>query len=403
MLTAEDNTLLTQVGPGTAGGDLLRRYWYPIGLPCDLSEAAPTKFVRILGEDLVLFRDRRGMVGLIGDHCPHRGASLRYGRVEERGIACAYHGWLYDTQGNCLETPAEPADSLLHLTVRQRAYPVQERYGLYWAYLGPPPAPLLQRYDAAESGPIKAIGHVPRLDCNWLQIVENNLDQSHVLILHQTTGGGNNAGRGSPVTNTTRGRIDELERIEYNEAPFGIQRRQVHKNGYDETDLIVFPSTQRIYNRFAVKVPIDDTHTYAYSVVLDLSVDRERDSYHASADVHRDEQNTNIEYYVETIGKTPSDAMHPYATYRMDELRLQDFTVLETQGPIWAREHEHLATADSGVVLLREVLKREIEKVQRGEDPIGVIRDPEQGPIDTFIGSHFEMARRFPTFTGTGP
>ncbi|HEY3118777.1 MAG TPA: Rieske 2Fe-2S domain-containing protein, partial [Chloroflexota bacterium] len=121
MLTQEENEFLTRVGPGTPGGELLRRYWHPIALTQDLSDEKPTHFVRLLGEDLVLFKDKSGRVGLIQDHCPHRGASLLYGRVEERGIACAYHGWLYDTQGNCLETPAEPADSLLHLTVRARA------------------------------------------------------------------------------------------------------------------------------------------------------------------------------------------------------------------------------------------------------------------------------------------
>src|SRR5436190_6163651 len=139
MLTHEENELLTRVGPGTPCGELFRRYWLPVGFPPDLTDENPTKHVRILGEDLVLFRDKSGRVGLLADHCPHRGASLLYGRVEERGIACAYHGWLYDTAGNCLETPAEPADSMFYLTVKHRAYPVQKYFGLYWAYLGPEP------------------------------------------------------------------------------------------------------------------------------------------------------------------------------------------------------------------------------------------------------------------------
>ena len=112
------------------GGELLRRYWLPIAAAQELTEDSPTKFVRVLGEDLVLFKDKSGNLGLIQDHCPHRGASLLYGRVEERGIACAYHGWLYDTQGNCLETPAEPADSKFYLTVKATAYPVQQFLGL---------------------------------------------------------------------------------------------------------------------------------------------------------------------------------------------------------------------------------------------------------------------------------
>src|SRR4051794_3630750 len=147
MLTVEQNESLTRVGPGTPGGELLRRYWVPIAPISELTEEQPTKFIRVLGEDLVLFRDKSGNAGLIQDHCAHRGASMLYGRVEERGISCAYHGWLYDTSGNCLETPAEPADSKFCLTVKARAYPVQKLVGLLWAYLGPAPAPLIPPYD----------------------------------------------------------------------------------------------------------------------------------------------------------------------------------------------------------------------------------------------------------------
>src|SRR5439155_17150278 len=140
VLTEEQNTLLTQVDAGTPAGELLRRYWHPIAIAQELMDEQPTRFVRVLGEDLVLFKDKSGNVGLIQDHCAHRCASLVYGRVEERGIACAYHGWLYDTSGSCLECPAEPAGSMFHLTVHMRAYPVQRFAGFYWAYMGPLPA-----------------------------------------------------------------------------------------------------------------------------------------------------------------------------------------------------------------------------------------------------------------------
>src|SRR5437879_4937982 len=147
MLTQEEQELLTHFGPGTPAGELLRRYWHPVAIARELTDEQPTMFVRVMGEDLVLFRDKSGRVGLLADHCSHRGCSLLYGRVEERGIACAYHGWLYDTAGQCLETPAEPADSKFYLTVRIKAYPVQKYAGIYWAYMGPQPAPALPRYD----------------------------------------------------------------------------------------------------------------------------------------------------------------------------------------------------------------------------------------------------------------
>src|SRR5438309_385106 len=140
MLTAEENELLTRVGPGTPAGELLRRYWHPVAIAPDLSDENPVKFVRILGEDLVLFQSKKGELGLLEDRCSHRGASLSYGRVEERGIACPYHGWLHDIQGNCLETPAQPAQNNFCRTEKHKAYPVQKLAGLYWAYLGPQPA-----------------------------------------------------------------------------------------------------------------------------------------------------------------------------------------------------------------------------------------------------------------------
>src|SRR6266581_232399 len=188
MLTKEENERLTKVGPGTPGGELLRRYWHPIAVAQELTDEQPTRFVRILGEDLVLFRDRRGQVGLIQDHCAHRGASLLYGRVEERGISCAYHGWLYDTAGNCLETPAEPADSKFYLTVKIKAYPVQKWLGLYWTYMGPMPAPPITKFDVwARKDGTHRVSVQPRLDCNWFQAMEKSVDPAHLPILHQET------------------------------------------------------------------------------------------------------------------------------------------------------------------------------------------------------------------------
>src|SRR5437773_12140911 len=164
-LTQDENAFLTLVGRGQPAGEWMRRFWQPVCVAGELTDENPTKFIRVLGEDLVLFKDKSGTVGLIQDHCPHRGASLLYGRVEERGIACAYHGWLYDTAGNCLEPPAEPASASggFHLTVKHRAYPVAERYGMYWTYMGPAPVPLQPRYDAAEVGQIASVRRLDHL------------------------------------------------------------------------------------------------------------------------------------------------------------------------------------------------------------------------------------------------
>ena len=187
MLTQEQNDIITRVGPGTPGGELLRRYWHPVALAQDISDEQPIHHVRILGEDLVLFKDKNGRVGLIADRCPHRGASLLYGRVEKRGIACPYHGWLFDTEGHCLETPAEPAESKFHLTVKQPAYPLQRFLGMYWTYMGPQPAPLITHYDLwVRKDGWRTLIVQPQLDCNWFQSMENSVDPSHLLVLHQT-------------------------------------------------------------------------------------------------------------------------------------------------------------------------------------------------------------------------
>ncbi len=395
MLTAEENERLTRVGPGTPGGELLRRYWHPIALLPELTDAAPTKHLRILGEDLVLFRDRSGSVGLLADHCSHRGASLLYGRVEERGISGAYHGWLYDVNGNCLETPAEPSDSKFHLTVKQRAYPVREYCGLYWTYLGPLPAPALPRYDCFDGYPVKTVQEVAPLDCNWLQVVEQNVDQVHAFILHQDVGSNMEKRRGDPTMNTTRGQIDQLVSLDYCEAPFGISRREIRRNGYDMTNFIVFPTTIRIYNFFAVKVPVDDTHTRLLNIFVDAPDGP--DSPPGNAIANGSER--PIEFLVADVAeeaKRPLDAVHPEATYRMDKLRFQDLMALETQGPILDRTTERLGTSDRGVMLLRSMLLREMEIVERGDDPLGVIRDPNHRPVDTFFENYVDVVRKYP-------
>jgi 5,5'-dehydrodivanillate O-demethylase len=368
MLTKKENELLTRIDPGTPAGELLRRYWHPVAVSRDLTEKNPTIFVRILGEDLVLFRDKKGRVGLLQDRCPHRGASLLYGRVEERGIACAYHGWLFDTEGNCLESPAEPAESKFHLTVRHKAYPVQKFIGLYWTYMGPKPAPLIPRYDVwVRKDGRRRIVVQPQLDCNWFQAMENSVDPSHLQILHQALIAGKR-----PITNTTRGLTDDVEKFEFYEVPYGIMKKRVYKNGAVDEHPLVFPNILRQSNATQIRVSMDDTHTRIFFVRFDPTED---------GSLVEEEGDPPVEY-VKSY-KNPPDAIHPFTRFRMDEVQAQDHMAWETQGPISDRTCERLATADRGIVMLREMMKREIEKVQRGLDPIGVIRDPDHATIDT--------------------
>ena len=370
MLTREENEMLTRVGPGTPGGELLRRYWFPVGVASELTPDNPTQLVRILDETLVLFRDKAGRVGLIDDRCAHRGASLCYGRVEERGIACPYHGWLYNVHGDCLETPAEPADSKFHLTVKQKSYPVQNLVGLYWAYMGPLPAPLMTNFDIwfRKDGRRK-IFIQPRLDCNWFQAMENSVDPAHLQILHQDT-----AGRARPVQDSTRGLTDDVANFDFYELPYGIMKRRTYRNGMIDEHPLIFPNVLRQGNVGQIRAPMDDTHTKVYFV---------RFFPDENGEVIQKDQ-PPVEYIKPY--KDPPDALHPYTRFRMDAVQAQDHMAWETQGPVADRTRERLATSDRGIIMLREVMFREMKKVQQGKDPLGVIRDAAKNPpIDTHL------------------
>src|SRR4029434_2054456 len=182
MLTREENEMLTQVGRGTPAGEMLRRYWMPIACAGELADEKPIRATRILGEDLVVFRDKKGRYGAVGEQCPHRKASLAFGRVDEEGIRCPYHGWNFDCTGKCLEQPAEPLEGGFKDKIKHTAYPVEKLGGLLWAYLGPEPRPLLPRWDvlAWEYGKRWVEKH-EMYRCNWLQPMENSGSPSHLI------------------------------------------------------------------------------------------------------------------------------------------------------------------------------------------------------------------------------
>ena len=383
MLTVEENELLTRVGPGTPCGELLRRYWHPVSLSRDLTDEQPTQFVRLLGENLVLFRDKSGRLGLIADHCAHRGASLLYGRVEERGIACAYHGWLYDTGGACLECPAEPVGSMFHLTVKLAAYPVRKFVGFYWAYLGPPPAPELPPYDIlVRKDGRRRITVYPQLDCNWFAAAENAVDSTHLQILHQD----GPLSRRRPV-NTTRGFIDDIESSEYYLTSYGIMKKRTYKDGTIDEHPMIFPTHLRTRGSLWLRTPIDDTHTLQWTLGFEARTDGNL----------VDEEEPTVRY-LDPL-KDPPGGEHPFARFNFyapwGQILAQDIVMWETQGPISNRPGERLATSDKGIVMLRELMFAEIAKVNQGLDPMGVIRDPDHPMIDTKLEQSITMT--YPT------
>src|ERR1700761_1172243 len=186
MISAEQNDLITRTGRGTAAGALMRRYWQAAALVGERAGTTrPIKPVRLLGEDLVVFRDQDGRYGLVGRHCPHRGTDLAYGRLEDGGLRCAFHGWLFDVDGRCLQTPAEPATSKMSANIRLKSYPVVEKSGLLFAFRGGGEPPALPQFDCFVAPSTHPFAFKGIIDCNWLQSLEVGIDPVHTSFLHR--------------------------------------------------------------------------------------------------------------------------------------------------------------------------------------------------------------------------
>ena len=267
MLSQEKNERLTAVGPGTPMGNLLRRYWWPVATH-DMAGRVPARR-RLLGEDLVLFRDGSGQLGLLAEQCPHRRASLALGCTEQTGLRCGYHGWLFGPDGRCLEQPGELADSTFASRIRAVSYPVAELGGLIFAYLGPAPAPLLPRYDLFVWPDVwRDIAHA-ELPCNFVQIMENSVDPYHVEWLHGRYGSFLRELAGEPAVQVV---TKKHVKVAFEVFEHGILKRRVLE-GQTEQDEdwkighpLVFPGMLRVGGggiaTFQIRVPVDDTHTW---------------------------------------------------------------------------------------------------------------------------------------------
>lgn len=367
---------LTRVGPGTAMGDLLRQYWFPVATSIVLTTGT-TRAVRLLAEDLVLFRQPDGNLGLVQQNCSHRNTSLQCGAVDDEGIACPYHGWKFDRQGNCLHMPAEQHNTKLLERARISAYRVKELGGLIFAYLGPEPAPLLPRYDLfVWDNVLRDIG-TATIPCNWLQIMENSVDPTHVEWLHghHLTGVRNATSQSTPGW-YTRHHIE----IGFDLFDYGIIKRRVLEGGSREDEdwqtghPLIFPVMLRVgtrgQHRFQIRVPVDDTTTqhYWYSCYkpvdgIDAPIQHEVPVYDVP---WQDDQGNFIVDYVDGA----------------------DIMVWVTQGAITDRTKELLVSSDHGIILLRRLLLEQIDRVQAGEDPMGVIRNKEDNQCIEFAQEH---------------
>ncbi|MPZ15488.1 MAG: Rieske 2Fe-2S domain-containing protein [Chloroflexi bacterium] len=360
VITHEENERLTRVGPGTPMGALLRRYWQPVCAAAELTAERPKQRIRILGEDLVVFRQPDGSYGLVAERCSHRGASLYYGFLEDGGIRCPYHGWLYDAGGACLEQPFEPAQSMMKHTLRHPAYPVQKLAGIVFAYMGPPDRqPILPRWDILlwESG-TRTIEIRPVLNCSWLQAEENTADVTHTYFLHAYTF----AKRGRPQMGGGFGR--PFAQYGFQPFPWGLLKSWIYegpRGGAGWGNLLVFPNMLRLEGAMHWRVPIDDTHTRIVRMEFRPSPDGSPAEQPGEPPVTYEPSWLNEE-----------------GEYHMDTFSSHDGMAWETQGPIFDRTAEHLGASDFGIVLLRRMLFDAMAAVHRGEDPQGIVRDPEQ-------------------------
>ena len=359
MITAELNERLTQTGPGTPAGKLLRMYWHPVGTLVEL-EKEPVQPVRILSEDLTLFRDLQGNIGLIGERCAHRAISLAYGIPQENGLRCAYHGWTYNTEGRVVDMPFEPAC----LPLKVKAYPVQEMGGLIWAYLGSQPAPLLPRFQGYVREDVDRSVDIKPLPCSWLQCMDNSMDPVHFEHLHAHYGNYYNSRHGKPPAMRTPRHI----KIDFDIFEYGIMKRRLLEGQSEDADdwthghPVLFPNTLQVNGAndgsfmYQTRTPVDDTHTMHYVYTM-----RPRKTGEAPR---------------EFVATREQVMWNAFGLVNAPMVIQQDEMAWIGQGPISDRTQEHLATSDKGIIVFHNLILAEIEKVERGEDPLGIVRDP---------------------------
>jgi len=371
---------LTEVRRGTPMGELLRRYWHPVGLVADATNTP--RRVRALGEDLILFRDGTGRPGLVHARCCHRGTTLYYGKVDAKGIRCCYHGWLFDVEGHCLDQPCEPEGGRRRETVRQPWYPVQERYGLIFAYMGPPARkPILPRYECLEMMDAGEFvepddssiggGGPAIIPCNWLQHFENVVDPLHVPILHGVFSG-------MQFTDA----MAAMPSVAFETTEFGVKVRSTRPAGngqiFKRVTEAVLPTLRVVPNPRVAQfarvesigwtLPIDDTSFRIYVAgrvkrTGDLGRMRSRFAGKFWGDLTEEEHRDFPGDYESQVG----------------------------QGPITTHSEEHLVSSDQGIAMLRRLLRRQVRAVAEGRDPVGVSFDPNAPPVVFEASNQIQM------------
>jgi len=390
MMSQEQNDLITRVGPDAPGGKLMRMYWQPVALVDELEDSRPIRPVRLLGENFVLFRDENGRYGLVDRDCPHRGADLAFGRLENGGLRCAFHGWLFDVEGNCLETPAEPADSQLCKNIKQRAYPVVEKAGMLWSYLGQGEPPAFPEMDCFVAPDAYTFAFKGLIDCNWLQALEVGIDPAHASFLHRffhdedPTAAYGKQFRGAsadsemPMTKILREYdrpIINVEKTEYGLRLVALRQiddgvthvrvtNQVFPHGF-----VIPMSTEMTITQW--HVPVDDETCYWYAVFTSYTAPVDKKKMRAQRlelyelPEYKSRRNRSNDY-----GFDPHEQANETYTGMGLDINVHDQWAVESMGRIQDRTREHLGQSDKAIVQYRRLLRQEIEKAVQGGKPL---------------------------------
>jgi phthalate 4,5-dioxygenase oxygenase subunit len=403
MLTREENLLITLSGPGTPGGAMMRCYWHPVALADELPPDAAPLPIKVLGEELVLFRDDRDRFGLLGLRCSHRCADLSYGRIEDGGLRCLYHGWLFDIDGRCLEQPAEPPESRYKDEIRHPAYPVIERAGLLFAYFGRGEPPLLPSYEFLAAAPEHRYVHKTFVECNYLQAVEGGIDPAHMSYLHRSWRHPPWARKDARTVPGSRRpaaaflREDRGPKLEIERTDFGVRNYAIRDAGdgshYVRISNFIMPnkvanvgSEGRVGEGYSVHwhVPVDDENHIRFDFIFNRVRPVKREAYAQEFGMevieNRYRRNKQNRYLQDReLMKTAN------FSGMGDHHGAQDAFATETQGPIHDRSREHLGTSDTCIVAARRQLLAAVAAVQAGREPIHVIRDPAQNDMSQIV------------------
>ena len=386
MISAEQNELMTRVGKGTPCGRLLRRYWQPVALADELANDRPLKAVRVFGEDLVLYKAGAGYA-LMQRHCPHRGADLAYGRLEPDGLRCSFHGWKFDAAGKCVETPAEPEGSRMCEQIRTTAYPVVEKSGILFAYLGAGAPPAFPRFDCFVAPEAYTFAFKGYWDCNWLQALEVGIDPAHASWLHKYFEDedpaanygkqfrGTPADSSLPITKVLR-EYDRPE-IRVERAEYGMRlvtlRRIDERQTHGRSTHVLFPQAFVIPMNAEMTitqwhVPVDDFGCYWYSIFTSFAAPVDKKTMREQRlKTYPAPDYKPIHHRGNGWGFDAEQQRSATYTGMGFDINIHDQFACESPGRIADRTKENLGSSDKGIVLYRRLLVDAINKSLRGE------------------------------------